>query len=192
MILCDFKLSLLAVLGNLGAGSGFVCCLSLLERAAVISDSCSEIRVFKRGKQLTLAHVRSTLNIEAFYGCRDLGDDGRLREREEDGVPGCVLRDVFQLSVLSLHGNGFGRGALVGGLFAASHQNAGREGSDAAEEERRRGCVGSRDQGMFPVRVWRLASADLRRAALSVRLFCVDSKVFCASTISRIGASPAW
>ena len=101
----EIEVGFLHILGNLRLGGGRIGGLGGLVGTLVVERCRGQVGVLERGEQLALFHLRSALHIELVHRRADLGCDGRLRQRGENGVDGYVLGHGPLLGVLGLHGD---------------------------------------------------------------------------------------
>ncbi len=122
----------LHIFGNLRLGGRGIRGFGGHEGALVVLGGSREVGIFERGQQLAFLHFGAALHIELAHRGGDLGLDGGLRQRREDGVGHDVLGDRPLLRLLGLHRNhGLGSGFLF---------TAGRTESATAPRRRRSVC----------------------------------------------------
>ena len=127
------------VLGDGGAGGGLVGGLGCGVGTFVVKGGGGEVRVLQGGEELSCLDVGSALDEEFFDRCGDLGRDGGLGERGEDGVGGDLLGDASLLRVGCLDVDLGGGSSFL--FFAAGGENGG------TEEQQERTGRSSSDEG---------------------------------------------
>ena len=113
------ELGLLNFLGQVGNRGGLVGGLGLIVGAFVLLGRGREVAVLKHRQQLAFVYPAAAFDVESFDRRADLGSDGRLLQREENGFGRDCALNGFLLDGDHLYRN---CGFFLAGILGAAQQ----------------------------------------------------------------------